>query len=62
MNWDDYNSRQDEIIRLQTKVIREMAGKNLDRLGEDLWGPNTPVEKAIEHIVERGAKLTHHPK
>ncbi len=27
-----------------------------------LKAPNTPVEKAIEKIVERGAKLTHHPK
>jgi trehalose utilization protein len=23
---------------------------------------NTPVEKALEPIVERGAKLTNHPK
>ncbi|MBK8086104.1 MAG: ThuA domain-containing protein [Devosia sp.] len=27
-----------------------------------LKAPNTPVDKAIEHIVERGARLTHHPK
>ena len=27
-----------------------------------LKAPNTPVDKAIEKIVERGAKLTHHPK
>jgi trehalose utilization protein len=27
-----------------------------------LKAPNTPVEQAIEKIVERGAKLTHHPK
>ena len=28
---------------------------------ELLSAPNTPVDKAIEAIVERGAKLTHHP-
>jgi trehalose utilization protein len=27
-----------------------------------LKAPNRPVEQAIEKIVERGAKLTHHPK
>ena len=27
-----------------------------------LKAPNTPVDQAIEKIVERGAKLTHHPK
>ena len=27
-----------------------------------LKAPNTPVDKAIEPIVERGAKLSHHPK
>lgn len=27
-----------------------------------LKAPNTPVEKAIEKIVERGAKITNHPK
>lgn len=29
---------------------------------ELLSAPNTPVDKAIEKIVERGARLTHHPK
>lgn len=47
MNWDDYNNRQGEIIRLQTKVIREMAGKNLARLGDDLWGPHTLAENEL---------------
>ncbi|HEY0920349.1 ThuA domain-containing protein [Devosia sp.] len=28
---------------------------------ELLSAPNTPVDKALEPIVERGAKLTHHP-
>jgi len=33
-----------------------------ERHAELLLAPNTPVDKALEHIVERGAKLTHHPK
>ena len=41
---DDYK-RQEEILRLQTKVIREMAEKNLGRLGDDLWGPRTVHEE-----------------
>jgi trehalose utilization protein len=32
------------------------------RHSELLSAPNTPVDKAIETIVERGAKLAHHPK
>lgn len=35
---------------------------NPERHAELLSAPNTPVDKAIEKIVERGAKLTHHPK
>ena len=35
---------------------------NAERYAELLLAPNTPVDKALEHIVERGAKLTHHPK
>jgi trehalose utilization protein len=35
---------------------------NAERHAELLLAPNTPVDKAIEKIVERGAKLTHHPK
>ena len=35
---------------------------NAERHPELLTAPNTPVDKAIEHIVERGAKLTNHPK
>ena len=35
---------------------------NAERHAELLLAPNTPVDKALEHIVERGAKLTHHPK
>lgn len=35
---------------------------NADNHAHLLKAPNTPVDKAIEHIVERGAKLTHHPK
>lgn len=35
---------------------------NAERHEELLSAPNTPVDKAIEKIVERGAKLTHHPK
>ena len=30
--------RHDEIIRLQSQIIREMTQKNLHRVGEDLWG------------------------
>ncbi|MDP1732489.1 MAG: ThuA domain-containing protein [Devosia sp.] len=35
---------------------------NPERHAELLKAPNTPVDKAIEKIVERGARLTHHPK
>ena len=35
---------------------------NAERHAELLLAPNTPVDTAIEKIVERGAKLTHHPK
>ncbi|MBI4922634.1 MAG: ThuA domain-containing protein [Devosia nanyangense] len=35
---------------------------NAERHPELLLAPNTPVDKAIETIVERGAKLTNHPK
>ena len=35
---------------------------NADRHAELMKAPNTPVDKAIEKIVERGAKLSHHPK
>ena len=35
---------------------------NPERHSELLSAPNTPVDKAIEKIVERGAKLTHHPE
>lgn len=30
--------RKAEIIRLQSEVIRQLAGENLRRVGEDLWG------------------------
>jgi stage V sporulation protein K len=30
--------RKDEIIRLQSQIIREMTQKNLRKVGEDLWG------------------------
>ncbi|HEY0854989.1 MAG TPA: trehalose utilization protein ThuA, partial [Devosia sp.] len=35
---------------------------NENRYQHLMKAPNTPVDKAIEKIVERGAKLTHHPK
>jgi trehalose utilization protein len=35
---------------------------NPERHAELLQAPNRPVDKAIERIVERGAKLAHHPK
>lgn len=34
---------------------------NAERHTELLKAPNRPINKAIEKIVERGAKLTHHP-
>ena len=34
---------------------------NAERHAELLKAPNTPVDQAIEKIVERGNKLTHHP-
>ena len=46
------------------KVLRNAVNwaYNPDNHAHLLKAPNTPVDKAIEHIVERGAKLTHHPK
>jgi trehalose utilization protein len=35
---------------------------NENRYQHLMKAPNTPVDKAIEKIEERGAKLTHHPK
>lgn len=35
---NDQGSRREEIIRLQNEVIRQMTGKNLERVGEDLFG------------------------
>ena len=35
---------------------------NPERHPELLTAPNTPVDQSIEKIVERGARLTHHPK
>ena len=35
---------------------------NENRYQHLMKAPNTPVDKALEKIVERGAKLTHHPK
>jgi trehalose utilization protein len=35
---------------------------NAEKHGELLKAPNTPVDKALEKIVERGAKLTSHPQ
>jgi trehalose utilization protein len=46
------------------KVLRNAVNWafNADRHAELMKAPNTPVDKAIEKIVERGAKLSHHPK
>ena len=35
---NDQDSRREEIIRLQHEIIRQMTGKNLERVGEDLFG------------------------
>lgn len=35
---NNLNSRKEEIIRLQNEIIRQMTGKNLSRVGEDLFG------------------------
>ena len=37
-------NRQEEIIRLQSELIRQMTEKNLDRVGEDLWGARDKTE------------------
>ncbi len=46
------------------KVLRNAVNWafNAERHAELMTAPNTPVEKAIEKIVERGAKLNNHPK
>jgi trehalose utilization protein len=45
------------------QVIRNAVNwaYNAERHAELMTAPNTPVEKAIEKIVERGGKLTAHP-
>jgi trehalose utilization protein len=35
---------------------------NSERHAELLLGPNRPVEQSIEKLVERGAKITNHPR
>ena len=35
---NDLNKRREEIIRLQNDIIRQMTGRNLSRVGEDLFG------------------------
>ena len=35
---NDQDSHREEIIRLQHEIIRQMTGKNLERVGEDLFG------------------------
>ncbi|WLE00753.1 ThuA domain-containing protein (plasmid) [Agrobacterium leguminum] len=46
------------------KVLRNAVNWafNPERFTHLMKAPNTPVEQALEKIVERGAKLTHHPK
>lgn len=36
--------RLEEILKLQTEVIRSMTQKNLGQLGDDLWGPRVETE------------------
>lgn len=43
MSRNPSDKRKEEIVRLQSQIIREMAGENLRRVGADLWGP-TPDE------------------
>ncbi|NLB38477.1 MAG: hypothetical protein GX810_04410 [Clostridiales bacterium] len=43
MSRNPSDRRKEEIVRLQSQIIREMAGENLRRVGADLWGP-TPDE------------------
>ncbi|MGI6654587.1 MAG: AAA family ATPase [Christensenellales bacterium] len=44
MSRKDNDHRKEEIIRLQSEIIREMTGNNLRRVGADLWGPAQPPE------------------
>ena len=36
--------RKEEIIRLQSDLIRQMTRKNLSKVSEDLWGPHTEAD------------------
>ena len=51
--------RRDEIINLQTQLIREMTEKNLRGIGDDLWGAK-PGEKSLDAPAPRfsGLKTT----
>ncbi len=46
---NDANNRRDEIIRLQHEIIRQMTGKNLSRVGDDLFGngADVPADEAL---------------
>lgn len=39
MSRNPSDQRKEEIIRLQSDIIRDMAGESLRRVGADLWGP-----------------------
>ncbi len=39
--------RKEEIIRLQSRIIREMTRKNLARVGNDLWGRPDETKDAL---------------
>ena len=71
---NDQDSRREEIIRLQHEIIRQMTGKNLERVGEDLFGgggdlidslpltppPGFPEIPQIDFSGKPGAKPADH--
>ena len=44
---NDQDSRREEIIRLQHEIIRQMTGKNLERVGEDLFGAGSDMNGGL---------------
>jgi len=58
---ETYPTYHDETVG---RVLRNAVAwaHNPDRYARLLAAPNTPVDKALEKLIERGARLTNHPK
>ena len=52
--------RKEEIIRLQTEIIRGLARQGLNRVGLDLWAP-PPLPPAKPRVAASGTASTSTP-